>query len=119
MNLHLWLIPLLPLAGAAVNGLFGRHYSRKVVTTVALASTAASFAWAIYVTARFLGLPESAIPYTETYATWLRAGSFAAPYALMVDQLSLVMMLVVTGVGFLIHVYSVGYIAHEGGYYRF
>ncbi|MFB3917971.1 MAG: NADH-quinone oxidoreductase subunit L [Terriglobales bacterium] len=119
MNLHLWLIPLLPLAGAAVNGLFGRHYSRKVVTTVALASTAASFAWAICVAARFLGLPESAIPHTETYATWLRAGSFAAPYALMVDQLSVVMTLVVTGVGFLIHVYSVGYMGHEGGYYRF
>ena len=47
------------------------------------------------------------------------AGNFSVPFAFLLDQLSLVMMLVVTGVGFLIHVYSVGYMAEEGGYYRF
>jgi NADH-quinone oxidoreductase subunit L len=116
-SLHLWLIPILPLAGCAINGLLGRHFPRKVVSAVALTATAASFAWAVYVALQFGTLSQ--VPHVETYATWLRAGSFSAPYAFMVDQLTLVMLLVVTGVGFLIHIYSVGYMAHEGGYYRF
>ena len=119
MSLHLWLIPLLPLAGAALNGLLGRHFSKKTVSTIALAFPGAALVWAIYVALQFAGLPETAIPHVETYGTWLAAGSFSAPFALYLDQLSLVMMLVVTGVGFLIHVYSVGYMSHEGGYYRF
>ncbi len=118
-NLHLWLIPALPLAGAAINGLFGRRYSNKVVTFVALLASGAAFAWALVVAIRFAGLDEAAIPHVETYATWLRAGDFGVPFAFMLDQLTLVMLLVVTGVGFLIHIYSVGYMVHEGGYYRF
>jgi NADH-quinone oxidoreductase subunit L len=118
-NFNLWLIPALPLAGGAINGLLGRRYSHKVVTRVALLACGAAFAWAVVCAFRFAGLPEGAIPHIETYATWLRAGNFSAPFAFMLDQLSLVMILVVTGVGFLIHIYSVGYMAEEGGYYRF
>jgi NADH-quinone oxidoreductase subunit L len=59
------------------------------------------------------------VPYVHDYATWIRAGSFAASYGLYLNQLSMVMVLVVTSVGFLIHIYSIGYMAHEGGYYRF
>src|SRR5205085_5110405 len=55
----------------------------------------------------------------ETVGDWIWAGAFQAPFGFYLDQLSTVMMLIVTGVGFLIHVYSVGYMAHEGGYYRF
>ena len=55
----------------------------------------------------------------ERYATWMTAGLFLAEYGIYLDQLSLVMLLIVTGVGFLIHIYSVGYMEHEGGYYRY
>ena len=119
MSLHLWLIPVLPLAGAAINGLFGRRFSNKAVNAVALTFTAASFAWAAMVAVRFLGMPAEQVPHLERYADWLRLGSFRIEFGLYLDQLSMVMMLIVTGVGFLIHVYAAGYMAHEGGYYRF
>ena len=117
--MHLWIIPLLPLAGAAINGLLGKRFSRGLVSAIALGSTAAAFAMALWVAAQFAGLPPDQIPHIERYATWLSAGSFSADFGIYLDQLSLVMMLVVTGVGFLIHVYSVGYMEHEGGYYRY
>ena len=117
--MHLWIIPLLPLAGAAINGLLGKRFSRGLVNTIALGFTAAAFAMALWVAAQFVGLPADQIPHIERYATWLSAGSFSAEFGVYLDQLSLVMLLVVTGVGFLIHIYSVGYMEHEGGYYRY
>jgi NADH-quinone oxidoreductase subunit L len=117
--MNLWLIPLLPLAGALINGLFGRRFPNRAVTAVALAASGASFAWSLRVAAAFAQLPTDQLPYSETLAAWLQAGAFRANFALYLDQLSLVMILVVTGVGFLIHVYSVGYMAGDGGYYRF
>ncbi len=118
-SLNLWLIPLLPLAGAAINGLFGREFPRKITAMIALAFTGASFGWAVYAALQFLGMPATAGPHLEHYAPWLRAGHFSVEFGFQLDQLSMVMMLVVTGVGFLIHVYSVAYMEHEGGYYRF
>jgi NADH-quinone oxidoreductase subunit L len=117
--MHLWIIPLLPLAGAAINGLLGKRFSKAVVNTIALGSTALAFAYALWVAAQFAGLPADQIPHIERYTTWLSAGSFSVEFGTYLDQLSLVMLLVVTGVGFLIHVYSLGYMAHEGGYYRY
>jgi NADH-quinone oxidoreductase subunit L len=117
--MHLWIIPLLPLAGAAINGLLGKRFSKGLVTTIALGSTALAFAMALWVAAQFIGLPPDQIPHIERYGTWLSAGLFSAEFGIYLDQLSLVMMLVVTGVGFLIHVYSVGYMEHEDGYYRY
>jgi NADH-quinone oxidoreductase subunit L len=119
MSLNLWLIPVLPAAGAAINGFYGRRFSNKMVSTVALASTAASFAWALLAAIRLLGMPADQLPYIERMGVWLRSGDFAVEYGFYLDHLSMIMMLVVTGVGFLIHVYSVGYMGHEGGYYRF
>jgi len=119
MSLHLWIIPLLPLAGAAINGLLGKRFSKALVNTIALGTTAAAFGYALYVTVRFLGLPADQIPHIERYATWISAGTFFAEYGIYLDQLSLVMLLIVTGVGFLIHIYSIGYMEHEGGYYRY
>jgi NADH-quinone oxidoreductase subunit L len=116
-NLHLWLIPVLPLTGAAVNGLLGRRFSRGLVATVGLTFCGAAFVMALWVISRFSSLET--LPHIETVATWLRSGSFSVDYAFALDQLSLVMLLVVTGVGFLIHIYSVGYMWEEGGYYRF
>ncbi len=66
-----------------------------------------------------LGFSSLATPHIETLATWIRAGNFQVDFAFYLDQLSLVMLLVVTGVGFLIHIYSVGYMWEEGGFYRF
>src|SRR5438128_6237329 len=115
-NLHLWLIPILPLIGAAINGFLGKRLSRQAVSAVALIFSGAAFAMALYVASQFSSL---ALPHVETVAAWIRAGHFQADFAFYLDQLSLVMLLVVTGVGFLIHVYSVGYMWEEGGYYRF
>jgi NADH-quinone oxidoreductase subunit L len=117
MTANLWIIPLLPALGAAVNGLLGKRFSKTIVNTIALGSTALSFLWALKTALAFLA--NGAQPILEQYGVWMRAGDFSVPFALYVDQLSMVMLLVVTGVGFLIHIYSVGYMAHEGGYYRF
>jgi NADH-quinone oxidoreductase subunit L len=118
-NLNLWVIPLLPLIGAAINGLLGRRFKNAMVSAIALLFTAASFGWAAW--AVWTAWPGSgiALPHIETLATWITAGSFSAPFGFQLDQLSMIMVLVVTGVGFLIHIYSVGYMSHEGGYYRF
>jgi NADH-quinone oxidoreductase subunit L len=114
--LNLWLIPLLPLAGAAINGCFGKKSSRQAVTTIALFFSGAAFAMALWVALRFSSL---SLPYHEFFAHWIRSGSFTADFAFYLDQLSLVMLLVVTGVGFLIHIYSVGYMWDDPSYYRF
>jgi len=119
MSLHLWIIPLLALTGGAINGLLGRRFDKKTVSTVGLAFVGAAFAMALVTAWRFAGLPQDSIPYVERFAPWIRAGDFSADFAFYLDQLSLVMLLVVTGVGFLIHIYSAGYMAHEGGYYRY
>src|SRR5438876_303385 len=115
-NLNLWLIPVLPLIGAALNGLFGKRLTRQAVASTALAFSGAAFGLALFVAARFSTL---GLPHVETVAQWIRAGNFRADFAFYLDQLSLVMLLVVTGVGFLIHIYSVGYMWEEGGFYRF
>ena len=116
-NLNLWLIPLLPLTGAAINGFFGRRFSNKLVNAVALFFTAAAFAWALVCATQFWA--AGANPILETHGAWLRLGDFVVEYGFLLDRLSMVMLLVVTGVGFLIHIYATGYMAHEGGYYRF
>jgi NADH-quinone oxidoreductase subunit L len=115
-SLHLWVIPILPLIGAAINGLFGRRFSRKTVGGIALTFCGAAFVWALFVAARFNALQ---LPYQEIVAPWIRAGNFLVNFEMYLDQLTLVMLLVVTGVGFLIHIYSVGYMWEEGGFYRF
>src|SRR6202140_396030 len=115
-SLYLWLIPILPLAGAAINGFFGKKSSRRAVTTVGLVFPGAAFAWALVVALRFSSIP---VPYQEFQAHWIRSGTFAVDFAFYLDQLSLVMLLVVTGVGFLIQIYSIGYMWDDPSYYRF
>ena len=115
-NPYLWLIPVLPLAGATINGVLGHRSSKRAVTTVALTFSGLAFALALYIAATFSAADA---PYGFTLAHWIRSGSFSADFALYLDQLSLVMLLVVTGVGFLIHIYSVGYMWDDPSYYRF
>ena len=74
MSMHLWIIPLLPLAGAAINGLLGKRFPKALVNTIALGFTGAAFAMALWVAAQFLSLPPDQIPHIENYATWLSVG---------------------------------------------
>jgi NADH-quinone oxidoreductase subunit L len=114
--LHLVWIPLLPFAGFLINGLFGRRFPRPVVSAVALLFTLIPFLQVANIALHFSSL---ATPHLEYVAPWIVAGHFHADFAFALDQLTMVMLLVVTGVGFLIHLYSVGYMAHESGYWRF
>src|ERR1700674_4381522 len=109
-------IPLLPLAGAAINGFFGRQSSKKAISAVALAFCGLTFFVAVFIAANF---SSASAPYSFPLAHWLRSGSFSVDFEFYLDQLSLVMLLVVTGVGFLIHIYSAGYMWDDEGYYRF
>jgi NADH-quinone oxidoreductase subunit L len=114
--MQLWLIPLLPLAGFTINGLFGRRFSKAMVNTVAIGSVVLSFAWVLKT---LLALGALNAPYTEHYFTWIQSGTFTVGCDMSIDRLTAIMLLVVTGIGSLIHIYSIGYMAHEGGYYRF
>jgi NADH-quinone oxidoreductase subunit L len=113
----LWIVPLLPLLGAAINGLFGAKWPNKTVNWVALGSTGVSFACALEAVREFFESGQAL--FHKEFFTWITAGNFRAGFDLQMDQLTVVMVLVVTGVGWLIHIYATGYMAHEGGYYRF
>jgi len=114
-----WIIPALPLAGAAINGLWGRSFSKQTVNAVAVGSTTLAFLSTLALVAEFWRLAPAQIPVIHDYLPWIAAGSLRVNIGVQVDQLTIVMLLVVTGVGWLIHIYSIGYMAHEGGYYRF
>ncbi|MBV9759435.1 MAG: NADH-quinone oxidoreductase subunit L [Acidobacteriaceae bacterium] len=114
--MHLWLIPLFPLIGFLLNGLWGKRWSKPVVSAIAIGSIAASFLYALAVIAKLSPIDT---PYSEHYFTWIQSGFFNVGCDLFVDRLTAVMLLIVTGVGLLIHIYAIGYMAHEGGYYRF
>ena len=116
---HLWIIPLLPLLGAAANGIFGVRWPRRAVNAVALGSTGLSFLATLELVREFANLGPAQIPWVQSYFTWIEAGRLRADFALQVDQLTLIVLLVVTGVGWLIHLYSTGYMADDAGYRRF
>ena len=115
-SLHLWLLPLLPFAGFLVNGTLGRKLPRVLITAIALIATLIPF---LQVANIWFHLSSIPLPYVENLGTWIGTGSFHADFTLQLDQLTMIMLLVVTGVGFLIHIYSAGYMAHEEGYWRF
>jgi NADH-quinone oxidoreductase subunit L len=116
---HLWIIPLLPLLGSATNGLLGWKWPHKIVNWVALGTTGVSFVCALEAVREFLAAPNSGQLVHKEFFDWIVAASFRAGFDLQFDQLTVVMVLVVTGVGFLIHIYSTGYMEHEAGYWRF
>jgi NADH-quinone oxidoreductase subunit L len=116
---YLWIIPLLPLMGASANGIFGGSWTKRVITAVALSSTTLAFLAALEAVREFLSLSPGQIPWIRSYFTWISAGGFQADFALQVDQLTVIMLLVVTGVGWLIHIYSTGYMHDDPGYRRF
>jgi NADH-quinone oxidoreductase subunit L len=121
---HLWVILALPLLGAAINGLFGKRFPQSAVNSVAVGSVLLSFLAAAETVREFLQLAPGQIPWVGNYFTWMVGGEatphpFRVDFALQIDQLTVVMLMVVTFVGMLIHIYSTGYMAHEDGYYRF
>jgi NADH-quinone oxidoreductase subunit L len=118
-----WLAIAAPLAGVLVNGLFGKKMTRTAVGWVACTSVFVSFlvsflAWLDYSLLHLTQLGVHA-EYDPVYFTWLKAGDVSVNFGLLIDPLSLTMMLTVTGVSFLIHVYSTGYMAKDDGYSRY
>jgi NADH-quinone oxidoreductase subunit L len=116
----IWLIPVVPLIGAAVMLLLGRRLSQRTIALICPGAAGASFLLALGAVAQLAGLAEK--KHEIILFEWLPA--IKADMGFLLDPLSSVMTLVVTGVGFIIHVYSIGYMAHEhgprhGGYYRF
>jgi NADH-quinone oxidoreductase subunit L len=130
-HLYIWLVPLLPFAGFLLNGILGSRLPRRLTTTIGILAPLGSLLLVLNAAAGSMisaaascpGCgPTSAValPYVETWQyPWLTVGPIHVDFSLVLDQLSLVMLLVVTGVGFLIHVYSVGYMRDDPGYARF
>jgi len=116
---HYWILILFPLVGAALNGILGRRFPHPVIAWLSCSMVALSFLVALLSFFNFIRLPEDQriIPY-HLY-TWIQSGNFVSEVSFLLDPLSMVMILVVTGVGFLIHIYSLGYMAGQSGYYRY
>ena len=126
---HLWLIPLFPLASAALMLFFSKRLPNTAVSVLCVGSVGLSFVYALGAVFQLLAADPEHRVFQKVLFEWLTPGPmqmtgghtirFVADWGYLLDPLSCVMVLVVTGVGFLIHVYSIGYMGHEGGYYRF
>jgi NADH-quinone oxidoreductase subunit L len=128
---YIWLIPVLPALGALINGIFGKKFPKTVIHSIACTVVLISFVLSLLAVLELASSEERV--FQKDYYTWIVGGTshltsgpqadkaieLNVPFGFLLDPLSAVMILVVTGVGFLIHVYSVGYMAHEEGYYRF
>ena len=131
----IWLIPLLPAFGAAVMLFFGKKLQRSTVNAVCVGVVVLAFLWSCGAVLQYTNIPSDGAyhPFQKIIYTWLgtdtghlnfiKADGTPAPFradvGLFLDPLSSIWLLFVTGVGMLIHIYSTGYMAHEGGYYRF
>jgi len=113
-----WIV-LAPLLGATLNGLLNRRLPRRYAGWLGCASVAVSFALSLRAVLHLAGLPADARQLTDTVMPWLRFGDLHVDFGFLLDPLSAVMILIVTGVGLLIHVYSLGYMAHDKGFARF
>jgi NADH-quinone oxidoreductase subunit L len=108
-----------PLVGAALNGIFGRRFSQATVSFIGCGASFLSMVFALLSAWVYSTSAAQPAPFIHSYFTWIQAGELHADYALYYDRLTLIMTLTVTVVAFLIHLYSRGYMEHEGGYYRF
>jgi len=126
---NIWLIPLFPLATAGVMLLLGRRLPNAAVSVLCVGSVGVSFLYSLGAVWQLVARPVEErvvqvilfdwVPLGAFHTSAGRLGDFVADWGLLLDPLSAVMALVVTGVGFIIHFYSIGYMGHEGGYYRF
>jgi NADH-quinone oxidoreductase subunit L len=117
MNKYYWLIPILPLLGSAFNGLLGKRTGKGAVTFVGVGVVVGSLLLALSAFFTMKALPDHRL--VLNCGEWMGTGSLSVPFGLVVDTLSGTMMLVVTGIGALIHLYSVGYMHEDEGYARF
>ena len=114
---QIWLVPAFPLLGFLLNGFLGKRFGTRFVAFIGPLAIAVSFAQSLVLFFQMLEIEGNVL--NEHLYTWISSGSFEARINFQVDQLSGLYLLVITGVGFLIHVYSVGYMHGESGYYRF
>jgi NADH-quinone oxidoreductase subunit L len=113
----LWLVPLLPFAGAALNGMLGPRSKHATTTVVGVGAPLISLLIALGCIWQY-GHGDTTVPFQQTLYAWV-AGPLQIDVSFLLDPLSCIMLFVVTFVGFLIHVYSVGYMGHEGGFQRY
>ena len=113
------LILLFPIIGTAINGLLGKRLKKETVGYIACGAIGLSFFISILVFCGLLLLPPDERLFEKQLFNWIESGSFKAAACLQVDPLSSLMILIVTGVGFLIHIYSIGYMHHDKGYHRY
>ncbi len=114
-----WIV-LAPLIGAIINGFFGKRLGEKLIGLIASASVAVSAVLAFFVFfTKLLPLPVGERLITEHFFTWIKVGNFQADFAYLLDPLSGIYILFITGVGLLIHIYATGYMHGDPGYYRF
>ncbi len=112
------LVPILPLIGFLLIALNTKRFVQGVTSIIACGSVLASFGISVALFVLLLNAPEGT-QYTVTLFNWISAGDFSASFSFMIDPLSSLMLLIITGVGFLIHMYSIGYMHHDAGYNRF
>ncbi len=112
-------ILLLPALGSLIAALFGRSLGRKATSYVTVGAMGAAFVWAVSVFVRLLSLPPSQRSFDPVYWQWIQAGALRLHFGLLIDPLSSIFLLIVTGVGFLIHLYSVGYMHDDENFQRF
>jgi len=117
--LTLWLIPIWPLLGFLLNGFFGRRLGKSLVAKIGCGSVGLSLLASLGAVWDLAGLPHDARRVEQVMAPWIGVGGFQADWGLLLDPLSAVMILVVSGVGFLIHVYAVGYMHDDRDFPRF
>ena len=109
-------IILLPLFGFVINGLLGKHLPKMVVGALATLVVFASFLISVNI---FLGFTDHSAPIIVKAFEWFTVGGVQANFGFQIDQLSLMMMMIITGIGSLIHLYSIGYMSHDKGFYKF
>ena len=113
----LWIIPVLPLLGFLANGILGRRFPKGVINAIAVLSVV--FAFAKVLAVYFSSGDLATNPIHEHYFTWIKSGAFSVGWDFTVDKLTMIWLMVVTGIGSLIHIYATSYMDHEEGYYRF
>lgn len=114
-----WLVPLFPLIGSIINGFFGLRIGKKAVGLVACGAPILSFVVTLLILGNLIFLPAEERLFEQVLFTWMSAGDFSVDFGFQIDPLSMVMMMVVTGVGSIIHIYSIGYMHEEYSYYRY
>lgn len=116
MDNLIWLIPVLPLAGFVINGLGRNTLSKGIIGAIGSLLVLVAFGLSV---AAFFQIKNSGVPVEVMLFDWISVGSFHIPFAFLIDQLSSIMLLIITGVGFLIHLYSVGYMHDDKGFGKF